>query len=251
MTSIIAKLATALGLAMLLNSAASAETPVGSNIESRVVLAFKVDDAAADALVPDGWKALTLPQGPFAGANLIVLLADRHLGLDPEGNPIDPFASRYAALVAYGVSPEVQGPRMFVARTYETPPLQGVYGNEVSASISREATLAGEGSGPRQVGEGWRIEAENGDRFSVQLSYSQGRPGWSSGEATPYSAETPDFHRIYRYDQLADLAMSAGVGRPLDGEITVEANVPPLLDGTQELRAVTVIPVYVRNVSLP
>lgn len=234
-----------------LAASVSAETPVGSNIESRVVLALKADDAAVTALIPEGWRGLTLPQGPFAGANLLVLLSDRHLGLDPDGTPIDPPASRYAALVAYGVSPEAKGPRMFVLRTYETPPVVAVYGNAVAAEISRVSTLSGSGDGPRERTETWEIAAENGDRISVKLDYSQGRPGWSSGEAMPYSAETPDFHRIYRYDQLADLAMSTGLGRPLDGEIAFDASVPSLLDGTQELQAVTVIPVYVRKVSLP
>lgn len=252
MTSIIAKLTgLALGLTMLLAGAGTAETPVGSNIESRVVLAFKVDDAAATALLPDGWKALTLPQGPFAGANLVVLLADRHLGLDPDGQPTDPFASRYAAFVVYGVAPETKGPRTFVARTYETPPVQGVYGNAVGAKVSRAFSLTGEGSAPRHADEAWLVEAENGDRIAVELNYHQGRPGWSSGESMPYSAATPEFHRIYRFDQLADLAMSAGLGRDLNGEVELEISIPSLFDGTEELRAITVIPVYIRRVSLP
>jgi hypothetical protein len=234
-----------------LSQPASAETPVGSNVESRLVLALKADDAAVTALMPQGWRGLTLPQGPFAGANLLVLLSDRHLGLDPDGNPIDPYASRYAALVAYGVSPEAKGPRMFVLRTYETPPVVAVYGNAVAAEISRVSALSGSGDSPRERTETWEVAAANGDRISLELDYRQGRPGWSSGEAMPYSAETPDFHRIYRYDQLADLAMSTGLGRPLDGEIAFEASVPSLLDGTQDIQAITMIPVYIRKVSLP
>ena len=67
----------------------------------------------------------------------------------------------------------------------------------------------------------------------------------------PFSAASPDFHRIYRYDQLADLAMSDGLGRQLDGEVRFDASVPALLDGSEELKAVTVIPIYIRKVSLP
>ena len=243
--------AVALVLTVVMAGISSAETPVGSNIESRVVLALKVDDAAVTAQLPEGWKALTLPQGPFAGANLIVLLSDRHLGLDPDGAPIDPYSSRYAALVAYGVSPDTKGPRMFVFRTYETPPLAGIYGNAVAATITRGSSLAGEGNGPRKRSEAWQVEAANGDRISLQLDDRQSRPSWSSGEAMPFSAASPDFHRIYRYDQLADLAMSDGLGRQLDGEVRFDASVPALLDGSEELKAVTVIPVYIRKVSLP
>ena len=89
--------AVALVLTVVMAGISSAETPVGSNIESRVVLALKVDDAAVTAQLPEGWKALTLPQGPFAGANLIVLLSDRHLGLHPDGAPITPYSCRAPA----------------------------------------------------------------------------------------------------------------------------------------------------------
>ena len=242
---------TAVALIVLSHGQALAETAVGSNMESRVVLALKVDDAKATATLPDGWKALTLPKGPFAGANLLVLFADRHLGLDPEGKPIAAHNSRYAALVSYGVSPDVKGAKMFVTQTYEVPPVVNVYGKASSASITRDVQLSGTDDGPRTRSENWTVEAQNGDKLTLNLSYEQGRFGWSSGEAMPYSATTPDFHRIYRYDQLIELASSAALDRKLNGEISFEASGPAMFDGSEEVRAITVIPMYIRNVFLP
>ena len=66
-------------LAVFVSVPVTAEIAVGSNIDSRVVLAYKVNDAAAQALLPEGWKLLTLPKGPLAGANLLVAFIDRHL----------------------------------------------------------------------------------------------------------------------------------------------------------------------------
>ena len=70
----------------------------------------------------------------------------------------------------------------------------------------------------------------------------------------PYSAVNPEFHRIYRYDQLADLSMSVALGRELNGDIAVKSSIPELsgmFDGSESLTGVLAIPVYVREVSLP
>lgn len=83
---------------------AKAESLLATNIESRVVLAFKVNDDAVTGMLPSGWKALTLPKGPFAGANVFVLFADGLLGPNAEGKPLSAPNSRYTALVAYGVT---------------------------------------------------------------------------------------------------------------------------------------------------
>ena len=100
----------------------------------------------------------------------------------------------------------------------------------------------------------WVVAPETGGEIRLELSYAAGRPHWGHDEARPYSAAKPEFHRIYRYDQLADLAMSTALGKALDGEISFSASVPGLdsvFDGREVLTAVLVVPVYVREVSLP
>lgn len=237
---------------MLSFAAAQAETLVGSNIDSRVILAFKVPDDRAQAQLPEGWRLLTLPQGPLAGANQLVVFIDRHLQMDAEGKPATPHASRSVAIVAYGVNPDFEGPRTFVTRVYETPPVADSYGNGVAATISRRVSLEDE-RGTREHEERWTVAPEAGGRMTMSIEYKSGQPGWSTSEMLPYSAAKAGFHRIYRYDQLADLAMSAALGIPLDGEISFSADLPdmPAFDGSEELKAVIIVPVYVREVSLP
>ena len=66
---------------------AQAETLVESNLLFRIYMAFNVDQAAAQAWLPDPWKAVSLPKGPFKGANLYLILDDRFLNQDAEGKP--------------------------------------------------------------------------------------------------------------------------------------------------------------------
>ena len=230
---------------------ASAETKVGSNIDSRVVLAFQVEESKVAEMLPEGWAPLTLPKGPFAGSNLLMMFADRHLAMDPEGKPVPAHSTRFAALLAYGVSPEVKGARMFVTQTYELPPVASAYGNGIAASVDRTFGLEGEGAGPRTQRETWTVAAENGETFNLDLTYERGRMSWSSSEATPYSAANPDFYRIYRYEQMVDLIMSNALERKLNGEISFTASGHSAFDGTEVIQAAIVIPVYVREVSLP
>jgi hypothetical protein len=233
---------------------AAAEIKVGSNVDSRVVLAFKVKDDAVQAKLPDGWGPLTLPKGPLAGSNLLVAFIDRHLALDSEGKPLTPHNSRSVAILAYGVKPGVSGAHMFVLRIYETPPVASSYDNGVAANISRDMTLTGPVGGARTHQEVWSVEPESGGALSLNLNYQSGRPTWSSSEAMAYSAVNPEFHRIYRYDQLADLSMSVALGRELNGDIAIKSRIPEfsgIFDSSESLTAVMAIPVYIREVSLP
>ena len=254
MKTIIARLtAAALGLAVLLAGAASAETPVGSSIENRLMLAFKVNDEAVQSMMPDGWKALTLPQGPLAGTNLILSFIERDLVLDPGGKPAQPHQDRAMAVVAYGVRPDVEGVRVFVTRVFERAPLANTYGNSVEAEFMHEKSVKVLGGAAPNHAERWVVQSDEGT-LEVTLSYDRGTPGWSESEARPYSAANPEFFRIYRYEQLADLAMSNGLGKPLSGEVALSSDIGELadaLDGSQELQAILVIPVYVRTISLP
>ena len=81
----------ALAVALAVTSApAFAETKVGSVVDSRILLGFKVGETAIGDFLPDGWNSFTLPEGPVGGANLIVTLIDRHVILDAGGKPLNP-----------------------------------------------------------------------------------------------------------------------------------------------------------------
>ncbi|WP_300517965.1 hypothetical protein [Aliiroseovarius sp.] len=241
----------ALGVAVSA-TVASAETPVGSTVESRVLMGFQVNpDAIADWL-PEGVVPITLPKGGLAGSNVILALIDRHLIMDAEGAPAEPRAGAIAAFLVYGKSEA--GVRGYVTRVYEPAPIQDPYGNSAAGVVDHAVATetAGDASQRR---ERWAVRPDGGGGFNLELRHVQGALGWSeAGESRPYSSVTPDFFRIYRYDQLAELVMNAKLGRELNGEVSWQMNIAELadvFDGSEELTAIVSIPVYIREISLP
>lgn len=230
-----------------------AETQIRSSVESRVTLGFHVDEAAAQATLPDGWKLFTLPKGPLKGVNLIVSLMDWHLAVGADGKPEDPSSRRAMATVVYGTKEGVKGLRTFITQVYETPPVQDPFSNSQSATIAHDSALEGPADGDRTRKEVWVVTSEGGE-MSLRLTHKASTASWSSAESQPYSAVDPDYHEIYRYKQLADLAMSTAIGKPLSGEINFSSTLPQLaalFDGNEELIAALTVPVYVRDTFLP
>jgi len=235
-------------------AAATGETLTQNTVESRVLLAFKVDAAALAEVMPEGWTPITLPKGPVAGSNLILSFFDRLLITDAEGNPAEPAASPVLALVAYGKTAGVDSVRTFVTSIYEVPPMVDPFGVSEEADISRKAAMT-YGADGRTRSEEWAVRPTSGGAFSFDLDYQVKGYGWSvEGTSMPHSAADPAFHQIYRYDQLAELAMNPGLGLELDGAFSYSAEIPALsglFDGAEELVSVVSIPVYVRQVYEP
>lgn len=242
------------GAALFAATAAMGETLLQNTVENRVLLGFKVDGTALAQVMPERWSPIVLPQGPVAGSNLILSFFDRLLIADAEGKPADAAASPVLALVAYGTSDGVEGVRTFVTHIYEVPPLVDPFGVSQAAEITRDAAMS-YGPGGRSRSEAWGVRPASGGAFTFDLDYQVKGHGWTEdGASMPYSAADPGFFQIYRYDQLAELAMNPGLGRPLDGTVSYSAEIPALsglFDGTEELVSVVSIPVYVREVYAP
>ena len=119
--------------ALLAATATIGETLVGTTVESRVVLAFKVADAGVQPALPDGWVPFTFPKGPIAGANLVVAMMDRHAMINAEGGPDPSMTGPTVALMAYARKEGVEGIRGYVTRVFEVPPVVSPYGNSVAA----------------------------------------------------------------------------------------------------------------------
>ncbi len=231
---------------------AAAETLVGSNIDSRVLIGLKADAAAVQSRLPDGWTNVPFPGGPLKGANLLLVLIDSALETDADGAPLDPPSRRAVALVGLGKKDDAV--RLYVMGILTTVPERNPYGVAVDAEIERSLSTEGPANGGRQTADDWRISTSDGSELRFTLSYTSGKRGWSTGEAFPYSAATPGFSRIYRYEQLVDLVASTGLGKPPSGEFSLTGSVPELadiLDSPLEIVAVTDVPVYVRKVYLP
>lgn len=232
---------------------AQAETLVGSNVDSRVTLAFKVPDAAAQAWLPEGWTLKPVAaEGPLAGSNLLVLFIDRHLNLDPEGKPAAQSTFRAFALVSPGGRGEET--RLFVTRVFITDVAVNPYKNSIQAAITRRAALESRGNDAAQGREEWLVDDGAGGTIAFRMSYHGAAPGWSEREAMPYSNVEPDFHRIYRYQQVAALVRSvpAGVDRLDDYAFTTSVEeLAAMFDGSEELVAIINIPWYSRRTFLP
>lgn len=157
-------------------------------------------------------------------------------------------------MLAYGVKAGVEGATTFVLGVYETPPVASDYGNGVSADFTRELSVKDTGMGAVQRTETWAMSAVDGNSLTVGLNYQHGPAGWSSSQAKPHSASDPGFYRIYKYEQLVELAMSTAIKRDLNGTLNVSAggdDLGALLDGSETLTGILVVPVYKRDVYLP
>ncbi len=246
----------ALAAALIATGTSSlSEVSVGSTVESRVLLGFKVDDAAVAGMLPEGWTPITLGKGSVAGSNLIVALIDRHLILDADGKPGHPSSGPTVAFLSYGRSEGVQEVRGFVTRVYEEAPVVDPYKTSVTADIDRFSSFSDLGNGERVQSEEWTILPSGGGELRFELDFNVGVYGWvTAGESRPFSPEDPEFFRIYRYDQLASLAMNTNMGLELNGTVNFSASDPDLealFDGSEELVSIVSIPIYLRKISLP
>ena len=231
------------------------ETPVGSSVESRVTVAFTVEDAALNSWLPEGWVPVPFPGGPLAGANLIMVLADQQAQTDAEGKPKQPPEKRFVVFAGLGRQEEAGTVRFFAYRVYSSDMSEDPYGNASLAEVTRESALSVDAGAKRRRSEEWRIApVDDAGVLLVSLGFAAGRRNWSPSEANPYSNRIDGFNRVYRYRQLVDLAMSVPMGKPLAGELAYTneiAELAGILDGSETVIAVLDTPVYVREIYLP
>ncbi len=233
---------------------AMAETPVGSNVDSRVIVAVNAPSEGVQALMPDGWTSMAFPGGPLGGANFLMIFIDNYVQYDADGNATSPSNRRLVAMAGLARQAEGQPPRLFVLDTYTTVPEDDPYGVNDGAEIDRASSVSGPANGGREHSDMWTITAEGGGALTLELGYSSGNANWMPGEAFPYSSINPEFSRIYRFEQLVDLVASSALGISGRGEVELTNSIPALsgiLDGTEEIMAVMDVPVYVRQISLP
>ncbi|MDJ0637584.1 MAG: hypothetical protein QNJ20_02020 [Paracoccaceae bacterium] len=231
---------------------ARAETLVGSNVDARVLVGLNANADGIEALMPEGWASVPFPSGPLKGSNLLMVLIDGILEMDPDGKPLDPPNRRAAVLVGLGKKDDAV--RLYVLRLLTTVPERNPYSVNVAAEVSRTRSLVGSADGTRKSSDEWRISSAAGEELVFRLDYVEGKRGWSMGESFPHSAADPDFSRIYRYEQMVDLVMSKAVGKPSSGDYSLTNGISDLetvLDGSEEIIAILDVPVYVRDVFLP
>jgi hypothetical protein len=232
---------------------AAAQDYVEWSTEVRTSLGFRVNEAAIRSLLPEGWHVNPIADAPGV-VNLSVTFMDRHLVLDPQGQPVRSGTSRYmvmsvqarnessgqaGTLILNGISPEGSG-------AYE------VYQNAVVARAERSSTGQAEEAG--NTTETWEFAAESGDGVTVNLSYRQALPVRRQSTVVIRSGSRPEYTRTYRIDQASD-----ALGIPTDPDSRLDylsfTAAGPLFsrifDGTEVLTGVTAIPWYSREISVP
>jgi hypothetical protein len=92
------------------------------------------------------------------------------------------------------------------------------------------------------VEESWEFKAEDDSSVEVQISYVRGTLVPTKAETKVYSATGS--YRIYRVEQIEDVARSTAAGIDRVGKFSFKAagqKLAPLFDGSQQLISVTSI----------
>jgi hypothetical protein len=242
-----------IALLLLAAPAFAQEKLYGSNVDSRIGMAFKVSDAALRKLVPEGWEIVPTAAGPSQGANLNVTLVNQEVGFDPEGKPVAPYRG-----VAMSVPMKRKGSdavvSMIVAGLFTPNGAPGAYGLFLPARVTIDRKLRTDLDGKSTAEESWELRADGGHSLEIHVQYAPGVGTRGKVEARIHSAAKPDFFRIYRFEQTSDLVRSVPTGVDRVSRVSFKATgdkLGTLFDGSQQLISVTAIPWYSRQVYLP
>jgi hypothetical protein len=238
-----------LGLLLLAaGPALAAEKYVGSNVDVRTILAFKIADAAVQKFLPEDWDLDVATTGPARDVNLRVTFIDRLSGQDAQGKATDPVRNVTLSIPAKKKGSETRGTMLFAIYTSAATGVPGPYGVSAHANANMERRVRVD-QAEANVEESWQFQAPDGNSLELQIQYVRGAPTPAKGEALLYSAAKPDFYRIYRFEQSADEVGSARVKN-----VVLKGSGPklaPLFDGSERLIGVTSVPWYTRQTYLP
>jgi hypothetical protein len=241
---------------LLAERGARAETVTGWNADTRVVVSLQVKPEAAQQWLTGAWQVNPAPSGPAQGANAVLVFVDQHLTVDADGKPAGSGINRILALVIPGKHSGTGETASVVARLYSADPgyVPSPYKNAVAGQIRRERIVRESSTEPASGREMWTVRDSAGGVVELAFEYTGGLPARSKSESKVYSAVEPTFFRIYRVEQGADVVKSvpANIDRVQNFKLTIGIQeLRKLFDGSEKVVAVTMIPWYVRQVSLP
>ncbi len=143
----------------LLAESARAETPTGSNADTRVVVSLQVKPEGAQQWLTGPWQVDPVPSGPAKGANAVLVFVDQHLVVDADGKPAGSGINRILALVVPGKHSGTGETASVVARLFSADPayVPSPYKNAVPGQIRRERVVDGARQRRRCGGAGLRL----------------------------------------------------------------------------------------------
>jgi hypothetical protein len=239
---------------LALSAFAQSDKFVATEADVRTVLHFKVSDGATQKLLPAGWEVDAPTSGPYNGVNLHLYFIDRVLARDPEGKPLTSMRFAVQVIPAKKTGADAGRGLMvvggFASHQNGAP---GAYGNYAKAQADVERKVRTDAAEISTVEEAWDFRTEEGDQLQLQIEYLRGMPTQSKAEAKAYSALKPDFYRIYRLEQAADVLRGAGMTDRVQ-KMSFKASgakLAPVFDGSEQLISVTSVPWYIRSTHLP
>jgi hypothetical protein len=230
------------------------EKLVTTDAAQRTVLAFKVSEAALHTLLPAGWQSSPFSMGPSKDANVTVTFVHPIVAQGPDGQPQDLIEIAAVGLMAKRMGTNATVPLVFAGFASKPSYVPGAYGVFELAKANVEQTVRTDPTGTSSVRESWEFSGDNAKSIQLELQYVRGPAVRGKTEASPHSAKTPDFYRIYRIEQAADVVRSAATGTDRAQKIVFKATGQPfaqLFDGTEQLISVTSLPFFTRQVFLP
>ena len=239
-------------LATTVATTALAETQTENVVaEARTYVYLTAPDEIVQSVLPEGWESTPTESGPATGANVIMLLVDRRLALDPAGAPLGSGTNQLAvfAVPARGTGDDAG---LVIVGGYAAAGAPAAYGNYEPASV----TLARSSNTEDLVTtseEEWTVTAEDGDTISLSLSYEEATPTLSSFDQTVFSGTTPDFYRMYRGDQVVDVLQSTAedIDRVDQFDLTASGGIAGTLIEDADVVAVSRFAHYTRSTFVP
>jgi hypothetical protein len=178
-----------------------------NDLSVRTFLAFKTTDAAVQKMLPAGFTIDAPDAGPNKGANFIIVLIDYLMVQDPDGKPLPP-RSTIAMTIPAKKTASGEAVGVVFGGLIGRAAVPGPYGNFGAARISVDRRSYTEADNKSIIDETWEAKADDGSILEVALEFARGVPTRSKAEAKLHSAVTPEFYRIYRFEQAADVARS-------------------------------------------
>ena len=223
-----------------------------NDISVRTALAFNVAEAAVQKLLPAGFAINSPVAGPAKGSNLNVVLIDYLMVQDPEGKPLPPRTT--VALTVPGKNASGEAVAVVVGGFIPQAGVPGPYFVFGSAKSKVDRRSLTDAEGKSIIDETWQIRGDDGSTLELELQFARGVPERGKVQSKIHSAARPDFYRIYRFEQAADVARSTATGIDRVSKLSFTASGPklaPLFDGSQQLISITSIPFYSRSIYLP
>jgi hypothetical protein len=227
--------------------------PSAVDASVRTLLAFKVPDAVVQKYLPPGFESNPVAADPTKGSNLGITLIDYIMVQDPEGKPMP---NRNAVVINMPAKKTATGEAVAVVFNGFTVPagVPGPYSVFGAADISIDRASHTDPDGKTVIKESWQAKGTDGSALAVDLEFIRAVPVRGKVEAKLYSAAKPDFFRVYRYEQGADVVRASATGVDRVTSFSFKATGPrlaPIFDGKEQLIAITSVPAYSRTIYLP